>query len=79
MRLDGAVLLPLGAEFTLNHQVRLAESLFHIADFFQDVSGKIVLGVVNAGGIGLIMNYRARHPPWPARFQGWPATLRTRL
>ena len=52
------MLLALGAEFALDHQVGLAESVFHVADFFQNVSGKVVLGVVDARGIRLIVNHR---------------------
>ena len=53
-----AMLLALGAEFALDDQVGLAESVFHVADFFQNISGKVVLGVVDARGIRLIMNHR---------------------
>ena len=58
VRLQRAMLLPLGAEFTLDDKVGIAETVFHVADLSQNISGNVVRGVVDPFGIRLVMDHR---------------------
>ena len=58
VRFQHAMLLPAGAELALDDKVRFEEPLVHISNLAQNVARDVARGVVDLGGVRLIVNYR---------------------